>query len=659
MLRISAQRLANRRRNLILACSTGAIGLTGGAAYVYAAHSEDVPSLVGLQRQATFWYRVVPVVLDYFWKFSSRSPLVKYQRWSAGGANNNIASNAGNSSSNETATVDANETTIMSQQQDSLRRQKQLQACHEQHAPEILQVMLDLKGLFVKLGQVLSVSALPLPEPYRLAFKTLQDQVPGHEDYATIMAILEQEFGKETLHEIFESVEETPAGAASIGQAHRAILKKTGEQVIVKIQYPDAAWQVPADIESVGNFMKLCVWAGVLDQDAAQMSFQEFSRQFINELDYESERNNLQTIYESSLDKSAPYLKRNIVVPRVLKDYCTPRVITMTYLPGSKLEDEARRQLAMLGIDTSKQSMSAVVRDSARDATAEAYDSKRDVELNVVKEDASLVTSSRRSSVMAAVSQLIGRTIGIDAVLYSIRLARRVVLWSTAVAVSAIQSAAPVLPGTLLQWATEHQTAALQAERLSLTATWIDGLFDVHGHQIFAVGLFNGDPHPGNILVLDKDYVDEGTSNTRQKPFRRQQQQQQLGLIDFGQCKRLSSDEQVRIAHLILSVANHESDESIADALRALKIQTKNDSTLFLATFARLMFSHLQPEHMDHGWHRKLHELDKVTYFPNELSMVYRTSLLLRGLALSLQVNPSVAQQWKHHAEKVVKGQKF
>ena len=125
-------------------------------------------------------------------------------------------------------------------------------------------------------------------------------------------------------------------------------------------------------------------------------------------------------------------------------------------------------------------------------------------------------------------------------------------------------------------------------------------------------------------------------------------------MIDFGQCKRLTSDEQRRLATLILSVANNETDDQVANALRSLNIQTKNDSTYFLAEFARLMFGPFQPHHMDHGWHRKLHELDRVVYFPTELSMVYRTSLLLRGLAISLQVNPSVAQQWRHHAEAAI-----
>jgi aarF domain-containing kinase len=127
-----------------------------------------------------------------------------------------------------------------------------------------------------------------------------------------------------------------------------------------------------------------------------------------------------------------------------------------------------------------------------------------------------------------------------------------------------------------------------------------------------------------------------------------------LGLIDYGQCKRLTPREQVQVAQLVLAVANKESDQAVATAFRNLNISTRNDSTEFLANFGRLMFGPLLPKYMDHDWHRKLHHQDQVLYFPKELSMVYRTSLLLRGLAVSLQLNYSVGDTWKGHAQQAI-----
>ena len=67
------------------------------------------------------------------------------------------------------------------------------------------------------------------------------------------------------------------------------------------------------------------------------------------------------------------------------------------------------------------------------------------------------------------------------------------------------------------------------------------------------------------------------------------------------------------------------------------------------------MFGSLQPRHLDHGWHKQLHDLDRVTYFPKELSLVYRTALLLRGLAMSLQSNVSIGEAWRSHAEEALR----
>lgn len=141
-------------------------------------------------------------------------------------------------------------------------------------------------------------------------------------------------------------------------------------------------------------------------------------------------------------------------------------------------------------------------------------------------------------------------------------------------------------------------------------------------------------------MVIEEE--DDDTPSTR------------LGLIDYGQCKRLTPREQVQVAQLVLAIANKEPDLAVATAFRNLNITTKNDNTEFLANFGRLMFGPLLPKYMDHKWHRKLHNQDQVLYFPKELSMVYRTSLLLRGLAVSLQLNYSVGDAWKGHAQETI-----
>ena len=276
---------------------------------------------------------------DYYIHTAQSSPYVKLQDY--------MLNNAGNDGT-EDKTRTEEEIKRNKEEQRKRRKKAKLDELHERHAPDILKVMLDLKGLYVKLGQVLSVTALPVPEPYRVKFRTLQSDVPGWEEFEEVVKpTLEKEFGR-SLEEIFEHVDPIPCGAASIGQAHKARLKAPesggsdkARDVIVKVQYPAASWQVPADIECVGDFLKICVYFGVVDEESAKMSYDEFSRQFLAELDYNQERENLQLVHESSLDPSAPYQKRGVVIPKPYDELCTGKVIPCPICQGQSLR---RRQ---------------------------------------------------------------------------------------------------------------------------------------------------------------------------------------------------------------------------------------------------------------------------------------------------------------------------
>jgi aarF domain-containing kinase len=326
------------------------------------------------------------------------------------------------------------------------------------------------------------------------------------------------------------------------------------------------------------------------------------------------------------------------------------------------MEVEAKRQLEMLGIDTSG-GIAQVIRNAAKNAAdnpnnASSGELVRRVTNNRKSgNDEDKDKSHKRhrnaqfSSWNLSTSKVLGRFLSVDSILWTIRIMKRMYLLSQAALVKSLD----VVPngwisGGLQEWKETHETAALQAHRLGQIESWCTALFDVHGHQVFNLGLFNADPHPGNILLVEV----ESNKTAGKKGGRKQMEEPMVGLIDYGQCKKLTPTEQGKVARLILSVANEESDELIAQSFRDLKIVTKNDSTEFLAKFGRLMFGSFQPEHMSHDWHQSLHSMDRVLYFPKELSMVYRTALLLRGLAISLQLNYSIGQQWKIHAKEAL-----
>ena len=105
----------------------------------------------------------------------------------------------------------------------------------------------------------------------------------------------------------------------------------------------------------------------------------------------------------------------------------------------------------------------------------------------------------------------------------------------------------------------------------------IDMLFDVHGHQLLHDGFFNGDPHPGNILLLDDG---------------------RIGLIDWGQVKRIGKDERIKIARLLIALADR--DQQLTSQYWAeCGFVTRHMDAWCLDKWATWRFSRMTPDVTD------------------------------------------------------------
>src|SRR5690349_8507770 len=116
------------------------------------------------------------------------------------------------------------------------------------NARRIERTIVDLRGLFIKVGQLISIMTNFLPEEFRRELEGLQDAVPPR-PYVDIEARIVEELDKRP-DELFAHFEKKPIASASIGQVHIAKLHD-GSKVAVKVQYPDIEETVRRDLNTL------------------------------------------------------------------------------------------------------------------------------------------------------------------------------------------------------------------------------------------------------------------------------------------------------------------------------------------------------------------------------------------------------------------------
>jgi predicted unusual protein kinase regulating ubiquinone biosynthesis (AarF/ABC1/UbiB family) len=137
---------------------------------------------------------------------------------------------------------------------DEQQLQRRKAVFHERTAGKAVDIILELGGIYVKLGQLVSTIGVGIFEDsYIDAFAILQDGVPPR-SFEEIRRIIEEDVGA-PLEELFCQFDSVPVGAASIAQAHRAVLAD-GSPVIVKVQYPEVALHYKYDFDNLEFAMR-------------------------------------------------------------------------------------------------------------------------------------------------------------------------------------------------------------------------------------------------------------------------------------------------------------------------------------------------------------------------------------------------------------------
>lgn len=196
-------------------------------------------------------------------------------------------------------------------------------------ASELADDLEKLGPTFVKIGQLLSTRSDLLPPVYLDALSRLQDDVEPI-PYDEIEKVVQEQLGVR-ISKAFDSFDENPLGAASLGQVHRATLRG-GRDVAVKVQRPGIRGEIISDLESlqeIADFLDGHTEFGEKYEIGRILG--EFRSSLMRELDYSKEARHLK-----ELSNNLSGFKR-LAVPAVIDDYSTALVLTMDHMAGSKI----------------------------------------------------------------------------------------------------------------------------------------------------------------------------------------------------------------------------------------------------------------------------------------------------------------------------------
>jgi aarF domain-containing kinase len=329
----------------------------------------------------------------------------------------------------------------------------------------------------------------------------------------------------------------------------------------------------------------------------------ELYRQIMSEFDYRREANSLDVVRSNM--KNSPF-RRSVRVPKPLLGLCSKELLVMELLDGTKLSDSLEKELEdILGTGRAKNLL-----DRKRLELVLGEDKLNALE-SVGANDSK---SSSEKSLLAECG-----------------------------------------------WTTKLKLLGLYRRAQSA----IDMLVDVQGYQMLKDGVFQGDPHPGNILDLRKQKSGGKIANfCRMGPS-----SSLLGLIDYGQTKHFTDEERLGIARVILALGEDHGDgksssqtktERVANAMRDLGFATKFDDSEILEKYAGLFFDsdddgkRLYNCPTPQTYYKILTKLDPLVSVPDAAIFAARCGFLLRGMGSILGKQIRTSKRWSIYAKQAL-----
>lgn len=390
--------------------------------------------------------------------------------------------------------------------------------------------------------------------------------------------------------QVFSDWDDVPLGVASIGQVHKARLRKSGEVVAVKFLLPGMESKFRADITTLRSFCKLAMPQHV-------SGFNEMEKQFCTEFDYRGEARNLLEMYEAIMPQWGSVVR----IPYPHMELCSKHILVMDYLEGVRLVDGIKAQYAEVAKEVG--------------STLEELEKERKEAI----ENGTFVFKTLADS----------------------HHERSWLLWYNTIkdlfyTDNALRIAYNYSILRLIYGPVQYKHTPLPID----LASTLELISNVHANQIFEHGTFNSDPHPGNILLLRDG---------------------RLGLLDYGQVKRMTPTERITYAKLIIAHSRNDTDEIVRIHFSEMGVVTKKmdrEIAYLMSTFyndrdsADIMHGHNMATFID--W---LQARDPMVRLPEEYLFASRVSLMMRGMAKAFGLQLKMSQLWKHEAQKFLESQ--
>lgn len=197
------------------------------------------------------------------------------------------------------------------------------QAFMQEQAQFLAEELGKLKGSVVKIGQMLALYGEHfLPPEITAALQNLNDNT------ATLSWPVIQSTIKSQLGALYAEldIDPEPIGTASLAQVHRATVIESGQEVVLKVQYPGVADAIDSDLSLFKHLLK--VTNAVPQTRILDEWFAEIQDLLHQEVDYQAEAATTERFYQRLKDD------QRYIVPQIIERYSSERLLCMTFESG-------------------------------------------------------------------------------------------------------------------------------------------------------------------------------------------------------------------------------------------------------------------------------------------------------------------------------------